>query len=248
MSWPAVSLAAWWESTRLTGETALFFLTGVGVTILLIGGAMVIGLLMGTVLASLQVYGPAWSRRLAAVYVWFFRGIPILLLILMFHFGFYSQLQAWVEQVFQFRTRFPAFLSAVTALGLCSAAYQSQIFRGALLSIPASQYRAGLALGFTPAGAVRGLILPQALRVSLPAWSNEYSILLKDSAVAFAIGCQEMMFRFKSVAVVNYKFLLMYALAGLAYYCLTLAGVWLLMKLYRRLRFPGLAEAEAVGH
>jgi polar amino acid transport system permease protein len=248
MSWSAVSLAAWWASTRITGETAVFFIKGAGVTLALIGGAMLIGLLMGTALASLQVYGPAWSRRVSSVYVWFFRGIPILLLIFMFHFGFYSQLQALAEQLFQARVRFPAFLSAVTALGLCSAAYQSQIFRGALLSIPAGQFRAGLALGFTPAGAVRGLILPQALRVSLPAWSNEYSILLKDSAVAFAIGCQEMMVRFKSVAIVNYNFLLMYALAGLAYYCLTLAGVWLLMRLYHRLRFPGLAEVEAVGH
>jgi len=87
--------------------------------------------------------------------------------------------------------------------------------------------------------------MPQALRVSLPAWSNEYSILLKDSAVAFTIGCQELMFRFKSVASTNYKFLLMFALAGLAYYLLTLAGVGLLMKLYRRVRFPGLAEAES---
>jgi polar amino acid transport system permease protein len=244
MSWP-VALAAWWESTRLTGVTAIFFLKGAGVTLLLISGAMLMGLLLGTVLAALQVYGPPWSRRLTALYVWFFRGIPILLLILMVHFGFYSQLQALVNELFQARVRFPAFLSAVTALGLCSAAYQSQIFRGALLSIPAGQFRAALALGFTPAGAVRGLIMPQALRVSLPSWSNEYSILLKDSAVAFTIGCQEMMFRFKSVAATNYKFLLMFALAGLAYYILTQTGVWLLMKLYRRVRFPGLADAEA---
>jgi polar amino acid transport system permease protein len=246
MSWFA-ALAAWWKSTQITGATAIFFLKGAGVTVLLISGAMTIGLIMGTVLAALQVYGPAWSRRLAGVYVWFFRGIPILLLILMVHFGLYSQVQTLVNSFFETRLRFPAFLSAVTALGLASAAYQSQIFRGALLSIPSGQYRAALALGFTPVGAVRCLIMPQALRVSLPAWSNEYSILLKDSAVAFAIGCQEMMFRFRSVAVTNYKFLLMYALAGLAYYFLTLAGVWLLMKLYQRVRFPGLADAEGQG-
>jgi len=243
MSW-SVALADWWASTQLTGVTAVFFLKGLGETVLLISGAMFIGLILGTVLASLQVFGPAWSRRLTALYVWFFRGIPILLLILMFHFGFFSQLQAFVNDFFQAQVRFPAFLSAVTALGLCSAAYQSQIFRGALLSIPSGQFRAALALGFTPAGAVRGLIMPQALRVSLPAWSNEYSIILKDSAVAFTIGCQELMFRFKSVSATNYKFLFMFALAGLAYYLLTLAGVWLLMKLYKRVRFPGLAEAE----
>jgi len=242
----AVALAAWWKSTQLTGATAVFFLEGMLETVLLIGGAMSLGLALGTVLASLQVYGPPWTRRLTAVYVWFFRGIPILLLILMIHFGFYSQIQAVFNEFFHNRVRFPAFLSAVTALGLCSAAYQSQIFRGALLAIPSGQFRAALALGFTPAGAVRGLILPQALRLSLPAWSNEYSIILKDSAVAFTIGCQELMFRFKSVAATNYKFLLMFALAGLAYYVLTLAGVSLLMKLHRRVRLPGLAaEVEA---
>jgi len=246
MSCYAVALAAWWESTQLTGATVVFFLYGVAETIMLIGGAMTMGLALGTLLAALQVYGPAWSRRLATVYVWFFRGIPILLLILMVHFGFYSQIQAIFNELFQNRLRFPAFLSAVTALGLSSGAYQSQIFRGAILAIPSGQFRAALALGFTPAGAVRGLIMPQALRISIPAWSNEYSILLKDSAVAFTIGCQELMFRFKSVAAVNYKYLLMFTLAGLAYYFLTVAGVGFLMKLYRKVRIPGLAaEAEA---
>jgi len=246
MSWSAVALAAWWKSTQLTEATALFFLKGVVETILLIGGAMTMGLALGTTLAALQVFGPPWSRRLAAVYVWFFRGIPVLLLILMVHFGFYSQIQALFNDLFHNRVRFPAFLSAVTALGLCSGAYQSQIFRGALLAIPAGQFRAALALGFTPAGAVRGLIMPQALRLSIPAWSNEYSILLKDSAVAFTIGCQELMFRFKSVAATNYKYLLMFTLAGLVYYLLTVAGVGLLLKLHRKVRIPGLAgETEA---
>ena len=247
MSWSAVALAAWWESTQLTGATVVFFLQGVVESILLIGGAMSMGLILGTVLAALQVYGPAWSRRLAAFYVWFFRGIPVLLLILMVHFGFYSHVQALFNELFHNRVRFPAFLSAVTALGLCSGAYQSQIFRGALLAIPAGQFRAALALGFTPAGAVRGLIMPQALRISIPAWSNEYSILLKDSAVAFTIGCQEVMSRFKSVAATNYKYLLMFTMAGLVYYALTAAGVGFLMRLHRKVRIHGLA-AEAEGY
>ena len=248
MIWPsAASLAAWWASTRLTGETAVFFLGGMGLTCLLVGGALALGFLWGTVLAAAQVYGPPWSRRLAALYVWFFRGLPVPLLILMIHFGVYSLMQTLLRDWFGLAARFPAFLSAVTALGLCSAAYQSQIFRGALLAVPAGQYRAALALGFSPAGAARAVILPQALRMSLPAWSNEYSILLKDSAVAFTISCPELMFRFKSVASTNYKFLLMYALAGLAYYLLTAAGVGLIMKLHRRTRFPGLAGAEMPG-
>jgi polar amino acid transport system permease protein len=244
----AATLAAWWASAHLTGETAVFFLGGMALTCLLVGGAMTIGFGLGTVMAALQVYGPPWARRLVGLYVWFFRGLPVLLLILLIHFGVFSQIQALIQAVFKMQVRFPAFAGAVTALGLCSAAYQAQIFRGSLLAIPAGQFKAALALGFSPAGAVRALILPQALRMSLPAWSNEYSILLKDSAVAFTISCQGMMFRFKSVASTNYKFLLMYVLAGLAYYALTLAGVGLIMKIYRAVRFPGLAEAESPGN
>jgi polar amino acid transport system permease protein len=241
------SLAAWWAGAGITRPTVVYLLGGVGMTCLLIVAAMIIGLILGTVMAALQVYGPRWSGRLAGVYVWFFRGVPILLLMFMFFYGLYSQLENLIFHLAGARVRVPAFVSAATVLGLCSAAYQSQIFRGAILSIPAGQFKAALALGFSPARAVTTIILPQALRLSIPAWSNEYSILLKDSAIAYSIGCLEIMARFKSVASTNYRLLLMFIMAGAVYYLLTSAGVRLLGRLYARLRLPGLAEAESSG-
>lgn len=239
------SLSALLEATDITWPTVLFLLLGMGVTTLLVLGGMLMGLVLGTGLASVQVYGPGWSARLVGVYVWFFRGVPILVLMFMFYFGLSVQLENLIAALFDVRVRVPAFACAVVVLGLCSTAYQSQIFRGAMQSIPAGQFKAALALGFRPAGAVWHIILPQAWRISIPAWSNEYSIMLKDSAIAFIIGTMDIMSRFKAVASTTHRTLLMYILAGLVYYLMTWVGVKLLLKLYHRVRIPGLAEVDS---
>jgi len=232
-------------SAGITWPTVVYLMGGVGMTCLLICGAMLLGLLLGTLMACFQVYGPPWAARLVGLYVWYFRGVPILVLMFMFYFGLYTQLEDLILYLFGARLRIPALVSAVTVLGLCSAAYQSQIFRGAMLSIPAGQFKAAKALGMSHVGAVKTIVLPQALRISIPAWSNEYSILLKDSAIAFVIGVSEIMSRFKALASANHRLLLMYIMAGLIYWLLTWIGVRLLLKLYEKVRIPGLAEMDA---
>ncbi len=238
-------LSDFFGSAGITWPTVKYLLGGVVMTCLLITGAMLVGLVLGTVMACFQVYGPPWTARLVSIYVWYFRGVPILVLMFMFYFGLYTQLEELIFHLFDIRVRVPALVSAVTVLGLCSAAYQSQIFRGAMLAIPAGQFKAAKALGMSHVGAVKTIILPQALRISIPAWSNEYSILLKDSAIAFVIGVSEIMSRFKALASANHRLLLMYILAGAAYWVLTWIGVKLLMNLYERIRIPGLAEIDS---
>ena len=241
-----MSITSFFESAQITWPTVNYLLGGVGMTCLLITLAMTLGLILGTFMASLQVYGPGWAARLVGLYVWFFRSVPILVLMFMFYLGLSSQIDSLIFNFFGSRVRIPAFPVAAVVLGLCSAAYQSQIFRGAIQSIPSGQFRAAKALGFSSVGAVKTIILPQALRISIPAWSNEYSILLKDSAIAFVLGVTEIMARFKAVASTNHRPLLMYILAGILYYILTQIGVYLLMKLYRKIRTPGLADTENV--
>lgn len=230
------------RSADITGQTLLYILGGVGWTMLLVVGAMLIGLALGTVTASLQVYGPPWAGRLVSLYVWFFRGVPILVLMFLFYFGLSTQFEAGLMKFFGLKIKISEFACAMVVLGLCSTAYQSQIFRGAMQSIPTGQLKAAKALGMSQFMAVRTIILPQTLRLSIPAWSNEYSILLKDSAIAYIIGVSEIMSRFKAVASTTHKTLLMYILAGIIYYILTTIGVKLLLKLYNKVRIPGLAE------
>ena len=117
-----------------------------------------------------------------------------------------------------------AFTVAVVVLGLIGAAYQSQIFRGAILSLPEGQLRAARALGMNDGKAILCIILPQALRLAIPAWSNEYSIVLKDSAVTYALGVAEIMARTHFVATRTYQHLPLYIAAGFVYLILTYAG------------------------
>jgi len=209
-----------------------YMLGGSLVTILVVLGAMGLGLFLGIPLAVGQVYGNQAVRWAVGLYVWFFRGVPLLVLLFLFFFGLFAVLEI----------NLTAFTVAVMVLGMISGAYQSQIIRGAILSLPEGQLRAARALGMSDAKAVMHIILPQALRLSIPGWSNEYSIVLKDSAVTFALGVQEIMARTHFVATRTYQHLPLYILAGLIYLVLTYAGIKALRMLEQKVRIRGYAH------
>jgi len=217
-----------------------YILGGVWWTLALILGAMALGFVMGVPLAVSHVYGRTPARKAVALYVWLFRGIPILVQLYLFYFG----ILAWLGS---FSLLAPlnldsAFSAAVIVLGLTSAAYQSQIFRGAIQSLPPGQLKAARALGMSDGQAIRSIILPQALRLAIPAWSNEYSILLKDSALAFVIGVLEVMARTRSVAATTHQPLPLALLAGVIFFILTWAGIKALKKLEDKVRIAGYSQ------
>jgi polar amino acid transport system permease protein len=206
-----------------------YMVGGSVVTISVVLGAMGLGLILGVPLAVGQVYGNLVVRRFIDAYVWFFRGVPLLVLLFLFYFGLFSMLNINLS----------AFSVAVIVLGLISAAYQSQIFRGAIMSLPEGQFRAARALGMSDTRAILHIILPQALRLSIPGWSNEYSIILKDSAVTYALGVPEIMARTHFVATRTYQHLPLYILAGLIYLILTYLGTKGLRVLEEKVRIHG---------
>ncbi|MCK8603975.1 amino acid ABC transporter permease [Desulfoferrobacter suflitae] len=206
-----------------------YMLKGSLVTIGVVFGAMGLGLSLGVPLAVGLVYGPGWLRKIIGFYVWFFRGVPLLVLLFLFYFGLFS----WMG------INFSAFSAGTIVLGLISAAYQSQIFRGAMLSLPEGQLKAARALGMSDVKAILFIILPQALRLSVPGWSNEYSIVLKDSAVTYALGVAEIMARTHFVASRTYQHLPLYIAAGMMYLLMTYIGVKGLRILEKNVRIPG---------
>lgn len=195
-------------------------LPGIVVTIGNVAFALALGLCIGLPLAVVQVYGPRPIARFASFYIWFFRGVPILVLLFLFY-GFFISAGLPPEP----------FIIACTVLGCTSGAYQSQIFRGAMLSLPAGQMQAARALGMTDMQAILHIILPQTARLSIPGWSNEYSILLKDSAICFVLGTQDIMARTSFAAARTHEHLALYAAAGAIYFFLT----WIVLRLLRRL-------------
>jgi len=155
-------------------------------------------------------------------------GCPPVLLFL-FYFGLCSLLHINLS----------AFTVSVIVLGLITSAYQSQIFRGAIMSLPEGQLKAARALGMSDRKAVMLIILPQALRLSIPGWSNEYSIVLKDSAVTYALGVAEIMARAHFVASRTYEQLPLYFAAGVMFLILTYLGTKGLRILENKVRIAG---------
>ncbi len=217
------------EAFLVIKESLPYLLQGMGVTAAAVVGAMFFGLLIGVVLAVLQVYGPRLLGRIAGLYVWFFRGVPVLVLLFLFYFGLFSLIGLNLS----------AFSSVILVLGMTSGAYQSQIYRGAIESLPYGQLKAARALGMSDCKAITNIILPQALRLSVPGFSNEYSIILKDSALAFVLGTSEIMARTHFVASRTYQHLPLYVTAGILYFILTWLGVKALRRLEDKARIPG---------
>ena len=190
--------------------------------------SLTMGLLLGVPMAVAQVYGGPWLRRLVALYVWFFRGVPILVLLFLCY-GLFISIGVSID---------PFFICCIV-LGSTSTAYQSQIFRGSIESLPHGQLNAARALGMRESTGICSIILPQALRLSIPGWANEFSILLKDSAICFVLGTQDIMARTSFVAARTHEHLALYAAAGCIYFLLTLAVLKLLRRLEKRVHVPG---------
>lgn len=203
-------------------------LAGTLVTVSNVFISLAMGLLLGIPLALAQVYGSRPLRALVGLYVWFFRGVPILVLLFLCY-GLFISLGLPAE----------SFAISCLVLGCTSTAYQSQIFRGAIESLPQGQLKAARALGMDDRTGIRCIILPQALRLSIPGWANEYSILLKDSAICFVLGTQDIMARTSFAAARTHEHLALYAAAGAIYFVLTLAVLKLLGRLERKIQIPG---------
>ncbi|MCF8104681.1 MAG: amino acid ABC transporter permease [Desulfohalobiaceae bacterium] len=206
-----------------------YLLQGALINLAVVVGALVLGCFLGLPVAVGQVYGPRWLNRLLAFYVWFFRGVPLLVLLFLFYFGLFSYLEINVS----------AFTVGILVLSLISSAYQSQFIRGAILSLPEGQMKAALSLGMSKKKAVVSIILPQALRMTVPGWSNEYSIILKDSAVTYALGVAELMARAHHVASRTYQHLHLYIAAGFIFLIMTYFGTKILAVIQEKVKIPG---------
>jgi polar amino acid transport system permease protein len=179
-------------------------LQGFMVTVLLTASSIALGFLAGFPAGAVEVYGRGplrWLVRSAGVLL---RGTPIVVIIVVFFFGLplpdpgdiaMGGVRIGGIPIEKFTVSFQAFLAATLALGLRSAAYQSQVFRGAIQSVDEGQVEAARSIGLSQFEAVLHVVVPQALRRSVPGFQNEFTIVLKDTSIAFAIGLAELLTR-----------------------------------------------------
>ncbi|MGO3152304.1 MAG: amino acid ABC transporter permease [Galactobacter sp.] len=140
--------------------------------------AFAFGLVLGLILALMKMASFAPYRWLATGYIEFFRGIPALLVLITFGFGF----------PLAFNTQLPQWLTVMLGLGLSSAAYIAETLRAGLQAVPKGQTEAARSLGMPAWRAMVTIVIPQAIRVVLPPLVNEFIMLTKDSSLVFILG------------------------------------------------------------
>lgn len=174
---------------------------------------------LGMLLAVMRLYGSAPWRAAARIYIEAFRGTPVLLQLFVLYYGLAPYYSLGPMQ------------AAILGLGLNYAAYEAEVYRGALLAIPRGQSEAARALGLTPWQTLRHVLMPQALRLALPPMTNDFVSLLKDSSLVSVLTVIELTKRMTIAAVELRGWLL----PGLACAALYLAMSLPLSELARRL-------------
>ncbi len=209
------------------------FLQGTLVTLELTLVALGIGFILGLPLAMARVYGGRVPAAIATAYIEIIRGTPVLVQLFIIYYGLPT-----------LKVTLPQITAAFLAMGLNSAAYQAEYFRGAIQAIGSGQMMAGRAIGMSKLQTVMHIILPQALRIVIPPWSNEPVSLLKVSAVAFLIALPDLMGQAKAAAIDTYDVIGAYSAAAVVYFVLVAILSVVLSGFDKRLRIPGL-ELEA---
>jgi polar amino acid transport system substrate-binding protein len=173
---PMSSGSRWTAATRYVPS----LLRAAAITLLLSCAAMALAVLLGVGIAAGRIYGPAPARAALTGYVELVRGTPVLLQLFVLYYG----LSAVV--------RLPAFVAALLGLGLNYAAYESEIYRGALEAVPRVQLEAARTLGLSEWLILRLVRGPQAFRLALAPMTNDFVALLKDSSLVSVITVVEL--------------------------------------------------------
>lgn len=203
-----------------------FIIEGIRATLKFVIVSIVIGFILGTLLSLCKITKLPLLKWFADAYTSIFRGTPLILQLMIIYYA--------VPQLTGYDIS--AFLSAVLAFGLNSAAYVSEIIRGGILAVDKGQTEAAKALGIPYKSMMLHIILPQAFKNILPAMMNEFITLTKESALVSTIGYLDLMRRAQVVGADLYRNFEPLLVAGLIYwimvYILTQAG----RVLERRLR------------
>ncbi len=179
---------------------------GLVFTVPLTLASFAIGLLLAFGAALTRLFGPRWAVGGVRFYIWLFRGSPLLVQLFVIFYGLPN-----VGIVLDPLT------AAILGFSLNVGAYNAEIIRGAIEAIPEGQWEAAYSMNMTRAQALRRVVLPQAARVALPALSNAFIALVKDTSLAAVLTVPEIFQAAQRIASVTYEPLILYTEAALIY-------------------------------
>ena len=190
----------------------VYLITGVQNTLVLTLIAVLMGFVLGSLVAFLKMSRFRIIRFLASVYIEIIRGTPILLQIYVFYFV--------LPQVFPF-LNFSSFVWVAISLCVNSAAYVSEVIRSGIQAVDKGQTEAARSLGMSKSQTMMKIILPQAIRNILPALGNEFIMILKETSLASTFFIGDLMTSHKIVVGAEYLVLESLTIVGAIYFCMT---------------------------
>jgi polar amino acid transport system permease protein len=215
-------------------------LEGVGRTLLITVAAIAVAVVLGSILAVMRLSANQVLKAVNAVYVWFFRSIPLLvLLILSYNFSLlYAHLSLGLPfgpEFVRFSTKDAAsgLAAATITFGLQQAAYTSEVIRAAIISVPAGQVEAANALGMTGMRALRRVVFPQAARIAIPPVANETINLCKSTSLVAFISVPDLLYSVQEIYSQDFQVVPLLVVATLWYVAIVSAlsiGQWLLER------------------
>jgi polar amino acid transport system permease protein len=203
-------------------------LRGLVVTLELTAVAMAIGIALGIALAVMRLSPNPLVATASSLYIWFFRGTPVLVQIL-----FWSNISALYPRLalgvpfgpqlahFDANAVITPFVAAMLALGLNEAAYMAEIVRAGVLAVDEGQTDAAKALGMTRLQTLRRIVLPQAMRVIIPPTGNETISMLKTTSLVSVIATTELLYSVQLIYAANYETIPLLLVASIWYLAVT---------------------------
>lgn len=189
---------------------SFYLIKGALISLALSAGAMLIGLICGTIAAFMRMSANRFIRQPASVYVWLFRGTPVLVQLIIIYTG-----------LPQLGIKLDVISAALLGLGVNEGAYLAEIIRAGIMSVPAGQSEAAQAIGLTRSRTMRLVVMPQALRIIIPPLGNAFNGLMKTSSLASVISMEELLRRTELLIQVQFKVLEIFTVAALYYLVLT---------------------------
>jgi polar amino acid transport system permease protein len=208
-------------------------LSGLLLTIELTAVTQAVGIAIGIILAMMQLSESRITAMASTVYVWFFRGTPVLVQLIFWYNLAYLFPRVVLEVpggmiLFSISTNslISPFTAALLGLGLNEGAYMAEIVRGGILSVDAGQIEAGRALGLTSLQVMRRIVLPQAMRSIVPATGNQTIGMLKYTSLASVVSLQELLNSAETIYTRTFQTIPLLIVASLWYLVLTTVLSW----------------------
>ncbi|MBB3112480.1 L-cystine transport system permease protein [Paenibacillus phyllosphaerae] len=198
------------------------------ITLFIVAGAIALGLFVGFLVALPRLYHIPVLQNISKIYVSFFRGTPILIQLFLFYYGLPEILKLVAIDL----SKAPVLLFVILTFGLHTGAYVSENIRAAVLAVNRGQVEAAYAVGMTGYQAFTRIVLPQALAIAVPVFSNLVLAMVKDTSLAFTLGVMEMTGKAQTLGSLTQRYMETFVALAIIYLiiCVTLERVLLIAE------------------